>query len=146
VKLLRALGRAVTSFADELWPYSFPPAWFDPGEALEDEIISKGVFAESSSALDGDDWCCGHAPSCEVGGIAYCDRKRPQSSPVVERPGSHAPGEPPGGSGHSPAPAAGHPKLTQETIRRIVTSHIGNSFGSGDEIADDIYYELVERP
>lgn len=28
-------------------------------------------------------------------------------------------------------------------VRRAVTNHIGNSFGSGDEIADDIYYEVT---
>lgn len=34
-------------------------------------------------------------------------------------------------------------ELTRDNIRRIVTSHIGNTFGSGDEVADDIYYDLT---
>lgn len=41
--------------------------------------------------------------------------------------------------------AAGHPNVDREVIRKIVTGHIGNTFGSGDEIADDIYYALIEE-
>lgn len=32
----------------------------------------------------------------------------------------------------------------RDRVRKAVTRHIGNTFGSGDEIADDIYYEVID--
>jgi hypothetical protein len=41
-------------------------------------------------------------------------------------------------------PLALRPKAdVRDRVRRAVTQHIGNTFGSGDEIADDIYYEVT---
>lgn len=31
----------------------------------------------------------------------------------------------------------------RDRVRKAVTRHIGNTFGSGDEIADDIYHEVI---
>jgi hypothetical protein len=42
-------------------------------------------------------------------------------------------------------PLALKPKADlRDRVRRAVTNHIGNTFGSGDEVADDIYYEVME--
>lgn len=68
----------------------------------------------------------------------------PCADGVAGDPGPAAQDGPaPGNSTGKVTPGAGQPDL-RSRVRRAVTSHIGNSFGSGDEIADDIYYELTE--
>lgn len=34
-------------------------------------------------------------------------------------------------------------KTLRHRVRKAVTNHIGNTFGSGDEIADDVYWEVT---